>query len=165
MKNLIIKFLIVILTLISVSGCTSTEKETNTPSTRPTQENQKTKFETPYIPEPGLNESTITGVLQVKGEPLISEVLYLAEIIYIDDETPYLAGFDRNVNINTQTNGNGRFIFTHVPVDEMYALVLDRFHISVLLKNPSDEKDLLFTPSAGEVLDLGVLNYDSLLDE
>lgn len=116
------------------------------------------------VPEPSPDGSSITGFIQVRGKPLSSEVLYLADIVYVDDDTPFLAGFDRNVNIHTKTNSEGWFVFTNVPPDKMYALILDRFTISVMLKNPADGKDLLFTPSAGKILDLGTLKYDSLLD-
>jgi len=165
MKKLIVIILISTTILLIVSACTSSTIEKLTPAVKNIEQNGLTQTTSQEIPEPSPGESTITGVIQVKGEPLTSEVLYLADIVYTDAETPYLAGFDRNVNINTQTDNEGRFVFTQVPSDKMYALILDRFSYAIMLKNPADGKDLLFTPSAGEILDLGLLNYESLLNQ
>jgi len=166
MKNITGKILLVISIMLFISACTaSPTTEPLSPADNNIQQTELPQTVTPEIPEPGPGESTITGVIQVKGEPLSSEVLYLADIVYTDAKTPYLAGFDRNVNIKTQTDDEGRFVFLHVPSDEMYALILDRFSYAIMLKNPGDGKDLLFTPSDREILELGLLNYDSLLEE
>ena len=105
---------------------------------------------------------TITGVLLNGSDkrPVREAILYLAGVI-LSADTPALASYDRASSPRTQTDATGRFVFVDVPADR-YGLVLDRIDQSYLLKNPSDNSDLLFTPKPGQVLDLGELVYSSL---
>jgi hypothetical protein len=115
------------------------------------------------MPTPSDEQAVITGVL-LQGtselKPVVNAILYLADIINSSDGIKAAASFDRQSSPNTQTDKNGRFVFTEVEPGE-YALVLDRIYNSFLLQDP-DGGDFLFTAEAGEVLDLGDLDYLSL---
>lgn len=117
------------------------------------------------VPTPSqADHSTITGFLMTNKESPTSvgeAVLYLATIHTDETGKPLAASFDRQTAPRTQTDAAGRFVFVDVP-SQQYALILDRISETFLLKSPDDNSDMILTPGAGKVLDVGRLVYDTL---
>jgi|WetSurMetagenome_2_1015567.scaffolds.fasta_scaffold108197_1 hypothetical protein len=119
------------------------------------------------VPTPSKHDrSTITGFLMTNKEsptPALGVFLYLATIHTDKTGKPLAASFDRQTAPRAQTDAAGRFVFVDVP-SQQYALILDRISETFLLNSPSDNGDMLLTPEAGEILDVGRLVYSSLPD-
>lgn len=152
-----------VISFLLLSACTaSNTPESAQATTLPIGSQDSATIKT--IPTPSTNKAVITGVL-LEGteelEPASSAILYLADIVNSTDGRKAAASFDRASSPNTQTDAHGRFVFSEVDPGE-YSLVLDRVYNSFLLHDPDGEGDLLFTAEAGEILDLGKLEYLSL---
>ena len=79
------------------------------------------------MPTPSSDDAVITGYLfqgTSDPQPVRNAILYLAEIVNSTNGRKAVASFDRRSSPATQTDANGKFIFTHVEPNE-YTLVLD----------------------------------------
>lgn len=121
---------------------------------------------TPYIisdiPTPSANQCAITGVLlQNPGpKPVTRQLLALANIL-TSQGTPAFARFNSQNAIRTMTDDKGRFFFRDIPCDD-YALIFDKITETFMLTQPNTGEDLIFSPEAGQLLDLGNLVYSDL---
>ncbi len=113
------------------------------------------------LPTPVTGKGVITGRLLVKGKPAVNVILYLADITKDEKGVDRLAGFSRTNSPNAQVNLEGNFVFANITPGK-YALILDTVQNAYLLHKPGEEVEWLFTVEAGQVLDLGTLDYDSL---
>lgn len=156
MKRFLI-FLLLAFSLIS-NACS---KPTEPSSTFTITQTADTPYTISTIPTPSPEKCVVTGVLmQNPGpSPVTRTVLMLGGILY-SNGTPAFARTNQN-DIRTLTDDNGRFVFGDVPCQE-YSLVLDKITEAILLTNPDTGQDLLFTPQAGQILDLGELVYSDL---
>jgi hypothetical protein len=109
--------------------------------------------------------SRITGILQVGSkegaQPAKNALLYLAESLKDSTGKDSVAALDRIRSPKTQTDGQGRFVFSNIPPGK-YGLVLDVITNSYLLMKPGSEETLLIEVPAGKEVDMGTLLYDSL---
>jgi len=164
MKN--IKAILFISLVVLISACAPRGSGLTAPldATQQTHSGLEEQTRLSEIPTPASDDAVITGYL-LQGisdpEPLMNAILYLAEIVDSTDGRKALASFDRRSSPATQTDMNGKFIFTQVEPNE-YALVLDRIYNSFLLQDPEAGGDFLFVAKAGEILNLGDLVYLSL---
>jgi hypothetical protein len=113
------------------------------------------------VPTPSSEESgVITGYLLggEKIEPLSWVVLYLGEVIELDDGTPLLTAFSQTTAPSSGVDPEGRFVFIDVPAG-MYGLVVDRITSTAALRNPETGDSLLIEVKGGDVIDLGELVY------
>lgn len=117
------------------------------------------------VPAPANNETgTVTGVLLMGEddvEPVKGAILYLGQIVTIENNTPALASLNKQLAPTTQTSQVGQFIFTDIPVGQ-YALVYDLITATFVLNNPVDGGDLIVEVTNGDIIDLGGLHYDQL---
>jgi len=117
------------------------------------------------IPTPPSDKSTVAGVLKSglsTATPANGMVLYLAAILPESRGTPFLASFDRVNSPEAFTDAAGRFVFSNIAPGS-YGLVLDRVVQSFLLGDPKHAKpDFIIDAKAGQIVDLGDLDYDSL---
>ena len=113
------------------------------------------------VPTPASDKGVITGHLLINGEPVSTVILYLADVTKDDQGIERLAGFSRTSSPTAQVDLEGKFVFADVPPGR-YGLVLDTIHSAYLLHQPGEEIEWLFEVIAGELLDLGNLDYDSL---
>jgi hypothetical protein len=115
----------------------------------------------------GPGQATITGVLRQGAgspKPAVGVVLALAPILPNAAGTPAAARFDRTTAPETITDADGRFVFAGIK-PQPYALILDRVVESYLLREPSSGDDMIWSPKAGQVLNVGNLDYASLPGE
>ncbi len=114
---------------------------------------------TPSVPDKG----TATGVLLLAGNPtrpVPGAILYLGEVIRLDDGSPAMSGLDKSMAPSAQTNEAGQFIFTDVAPGD-YTLVFDLVVHSFVLSHPSGG-DLIISVAGGQITDLGELRYYDL---
>lgn len=116
------------------------------------------------VPPPTSDETaTVTGILLVGEEelfPVTGILLYLGDVVLLDDGRPGMSSLDKGTAPVTSTNLVGQFIFTEVPAGN-YTLVLDQITSTFLLQSP-DGGDLIVEVEGGEIVDLGELRYDAL---
>lgn len=116
------------------------------------------------VPTPSSSDlGTVTGILILDGDqekPVTGAILYLGEILRLDDGTPASASLDKQTAPVTQTNAAGQFIFGDVPAGQ-YTLLLDLVSSTFLLYSPTGS-DLLIQVKGGQVVDLGELRYSDL---
>jgi hypothetical protein len=155
--------ILAVITLLPLSACAASNTPQPVQATALPAGSQEPAA-TQVIPTPSGDKAVITGVL-LEGteelEPASNAILYLADIVSSTDGRKAAASFDRASSPNTQADAYGRFVFSDVEPGE-YALVLDRVYNSFLLHDPDGAGDLLFSAEAGEILDLGSLEYLSL---
>ncbi len=116
------------------------------------------------IPTPQGDMSTVTGyILKNKTSPTPpgTVLLALGKVIIGPDGMPMVARFDRDEAPHTLTDINGRFVFTDVPPGQ-YTLIVDRISDAFMLKHPDTGEDFIITASAGEIVDLGEIVYNTL---
>ncbi len=153
--------LIIITTLLSACGGTpGTPKATAYPvPPSPTQ------YTITTLPTPKDDTGIITGyLLENKTHPSAPSgtvVIALATIVPGPDGTPMVARFNREEAPHTLTDSNGRFVFEDIPPGQ-YGLIVDRISDAFLLNDPETGGDFIFTVTAGEMLDLGNLVYESI---
>jgi hypothetical protein len=116
------------------------------------------------LPTPSSKQvGTLFGALTKTAprQPAQGAILCLGQVIVSEDGTPLMGGLDRATDPCTQTDQDGRFVFTDVP-EGRYALFLDLFTNAVMLRQPSQGGDLLINVQGGSIADLGTLAYDEL---
>jgi len=115
------------------------------------------------VPNPSPGKGTVTGVLILDDgfpRPVQGAILYLGEVIKLEDGRPAMSGLDKRNAPITQTNAAGQFIFKNVPPGE-YTLFFDLVVHSFVLSAPVGG-DLIIKVTAGEITDLGELRYHNL---
>ncbi|MCB0045473.1 MAG: hypothetical protein KDD92_08590 [Caldilineaceae bacterium] len=121
--------------------------------------------EPPSLPtETGEGTGAFTGRIMIKngaGErPVANMIVALADVLY-DGDTPLIAGYDATTRNKTATDELGRFAMNNVP-EGNYAIILDAVMTSVLLADPEMGDPILLEITAGDVTDLGRVDYESL---
>ena len=164
MKNIKAILFISLITLLSACSPRGSGLIVHLDATQQTDLEREEQTGLSEIPTPASDDAVITGYL-LQGtsdpQPVMNAILYLATIVNSTDGRKALASFDRQSSPATQTDINGKFIFTQVEPNE-YALVLDRISNSFLLQDPKAGGDFLFVAKSGEILSLGDLVYPSL---
>jgi len=114
------------------------------------------------IPTASPGKSVVHGIiLSVDTKKPLTEVdgvdVFLAGTIYSTDKTQRLASLDKATAPRADPDKNGVFVFADVPPGE-YAIAA-RGPMGEVLAHKQDEpsKDLIFTVTAGQTLDLGQL--------
>jgi len=113
------------------------------------------------VPQPSSDSGVITGILLLKGKPVIDVNVYLADLLKNDQGVESIASFDRTNSLRAFTDNEGRFVFANVKPGK-YGLVLDMIVISYLLVYPNGNNTLIIQTEAGKTADLGKLNYSEL---
>ncbi len=168
--------LISIMSLLALNACQAETPPTAYPPAQHTQPPntgeiagsypapEPTTYVIEVIPTPQGETSTVTGyILQNKASPTPPHVvlLALAKVIIGPDGAPMVARFDRDEAPHTLTDTNGRFVFTDIPPGQ-YALILDRISDAFMLMHPDTGEDFIITATAGEIVDLGKIVYNTL---
>lgn len=111
-----------------------------------------------------LKQAVVTGVLlknQNSPSPVGKAILCLGVVYLSEGGLPLAAGFDRQRAPCTQSDEQGRFVFSGVP-DGTYGLILDRAMDAILLNDPATGTDMLVKIHNGGSVDLGKLIYRSI---
>lgn len=134
------------------------DKETYPP---PVQEgdSQISQGASPDItPDPNL--AIVKGVMLYNTKPMGGVILYLSEVIYDDKDNKWVS-FERQASTRTITNQLGEFRFDNISPGE-FGLVLDAISTSYLLSTPDGKGEIIVDLSPGDVINLGVLDYNNL---
>ncbi len=105
--------------------------------------------------------ATVTGFLFEGSKPAAGLIVALAPVLPDAKGTRALASYNQVTASRAVTDASGHFVITNVR-PATYALILDRVIESYMLNKPNSGGDMVFTPQAGQVLDLGKLVYDKL---
>ena len=176
------KKFILFISLIVISSSCSTVIPSGT--TTPTSTNQIATAYPPYIPPTELptkngypapieilptsmtgtmdpQKGEVVGVLQLKGAPVASTNLYLADIIPNPQATEVAVHMERGKSPSALTDQNGNFNFVNIPPGR-YALMFDAPPNAYLLLDLKTHLAITVSVTAGAKADLGTLNYDDL---
>ncbi len=172
--------LVIILVLTACSTPTSVATQTQAPSS-----GQTTQYPVPVVanvatttyPNPQSNVTpvihvgptptadptmgTVTGKLLLNNKGVGDVLLYLAEVLKDKTGKDIVAGLDRTNSPNIRTNSEGTFTFVNVKVGR-YALILDVVTNQYMINYPDKETPILVDVQAGQVVDLGTMDYDTL---
>lgn len=133
----------------------------------------KTSTNTSAAPAPGsktgsptwtvdASKGTVKGILKLKGVPQEKVVLGLGDVIKSKDGLEIATSFSWTNSPQAETGSDGSFTFSNVPPGRyglIYTTDIDTF---LLLDPESDQKAVLVSSEAGNVVDLGVLDYKKL---
>jgi protocatechuate 3,4-dioxygenase beta subunit len=106
-------------------------------------------------------KSVITGRLLLNKKPVVNATIYLADV---QEQGGFATGsYDRSTSPRATTDSEGRFVFADV-LPGKYGLIYDNFVIYVALHIPgeAEDKGLMVEAVAGQLVDLGDLNYPEL---
>lgn len=107
----------------------------------------------------------VTGVLLLQTEtgvqPVTDMKMALGEALVDDKGAEHFVSYDSHLAPVSYTDSNGRFVFEEIKPGR-YGLVLDLVVNQYLLHEADSSYTLLFEVVAGEVIDLGRLEYADL---
>lgn len=116
-------------------------------------------------PVPTSNAGSIVGrilITKPDGQIAVSDMLIgLAEVIYDEDGAAKVGGYEPSRAIRVYTDAYGRFVMNDVKPGT-YTLILDAVVNQYQLSDETTGNTILAEVKAGEVTDLGTLNYSSL---
>ena len=112
-------------------------------------------------PAPSADAGVVIGKLLGNGQPATNTMLFLAEVQKDDAGTERVAAYDRATSPSAYVDAEGNFYFANIAPGR-YGIVLDIVSASYLLNEPSSGAELLLTVTAGETIDLGILDYTDL---
>jgi hypothetical protein len=116
-------------------------------------------------PEPTGETGSIMGrilVVRPEGEiPVADIIIGLAEVIYDDSGVAVMSGYDASTTVRVPTDPYGRFVMNGV-TPGAYTLILDSIIRQYQLKDEATRSTIIVDVTAGEVTDLGTLEYTSL---
>ena len=115
--------------------------------------------------DPGMG--AVVGTLKYKGKPLSLVTLGLANVIKDAQGLEVATQFDRAFSPQTSTQANGSFEFLNLKPGR-YGLIYANGPETYLLLKPGDpniQEAILMTVTAGQKVDLGVLDFDNLPDQ
>jgi len=128
-------------------------------------------LEEPAVEPPALDAITgaETGALigrilvsNSNGEnPVVNMKVALAEVIRDEEGVARVAGYEPAVARRTASDDLGRFALNELDPGT-YAIILDAVITSIMLNDPVTGETILVDIKAGEVVDLGRLDYESL---
>jgi len=113
------------------------------------------------VPTPKPGSGGVVGLILVNEKPVPDLMIYLAEVMVDDEGQERVASYDRSNSPRAYTNGEGQFVFSNIQPGR-YGLILDTVLSSFLLFEPDGENPLLIEVKAGELVELGEINYDEL---
>jgi hypothetical protein len=137
------------------------------------QESPLSAMDSPLFTPPPMSEPTVTDetggvmgaliVVKPTGEvlPVTEQFVALGEIILDDQGEERFAGYSASSAPRELTNEFGQFAIGDVPPGK-YVLVLDVVVSAFLLNDSETGQGRMVDIVAGEVLDLGTLQYESL---
>ena len=136
----------VLFLLLAVIGCAGQSTATPIPPTA---------VPTP-IPTSLPTLGTVTGLLvdEVREQPLMNYVLYLAQLLEPKGESLSVAALDPTTDPRVTTDGVGQFTFIDV-APGTYAVALLTPTGAALIKDAKTGKEIVFSVGAGETADLG----------
>lgn len=107
----------------------------------------------------------LTGVLLLKTqdgvEPVTDIKMAVGEVLVDDEGNERMVGYEPSVAPVSYTDSTGRFVFEDLKPGR-YGLIVDIVLSSFLLFEEGTPNALLFDVKAGEVTDLGNLEYTDL---
>jgi hypothetical protein len=113
----------------------------------------------------GEDSGGLTGRILVRRStgdvPVAGLILGLAEIIYDEEGVARASGYDPATPNRTDTDSGGGFALSDVPPGT-YTLILDAVMTQYQLNDPVTGETIMVTIEPGEVVEVGVLRYDSL---
>lgn len=116
-------------------------------------------------PAPTDTAGSIVGrILVVKPEgeiPVANILVGLAEVIYDEEGVAKVGGYEPSRAIRVPTDAYGRFVMNNVKPGT-YTLILDAVVQQYQLADEETGYTIMAEVKAGEVADLGTLNYSSL---
>ena len=161
MKRFFILFLIFFLTACTSAtpSANSTAQVGGTPAGYPAPE-VPTEAPTATI-DPGMGQ--LHGQMLVKGQPVTTGILYLAELIKDNEGKEIVASFSRESKIRADFDANGNFTFRNVPPGR-YGMIYDVVTNAYLLMFPDRQDSLIVEIKMGEDQNLGVMDYPNFPD-
>lgn len=121
----------------------------------------------PTAPQGAVDGATgaILGQLAVTGNPgfryVVDTLVGLAPIIRDDNGMPKAAGYEPSSAPKAMTDAAGRFAISNVEPG-VYSIILDAVITSYQLNDEKSGETILVEAKAGEVIDLGLLEFASL---
>lgn len=106
-------------------------------------------------------KAIVKGVLLYNGKPVKRWNLYLGGVIMDSNGKEIIASMDQQKDANCLTQDNGAFTFFNVPPGR-YAIILDNGTSAALLLKPKGTEAILLSLKAGDIIDLGKLDYSNL---
>ncbi len=108
----------------------------------------------------------VTGVLQLKGKPVEGTSLGLGEVVKDTNGVEIATSYDRINSPQASTAADGSFTIINAPPGRYGLIYANGPETYLLLKpgNPDKKEAVLISVSAGQKVDLGVLNYTELPD-
>jgi hypothetical protein len=147
--------LVLIISLLLLAACsTKTTEPTNPPVQQP---NQPTVTADPKM-------GMVVGVLKLKGKPVPFVALGLADVLKDAQGLEVATSYDRSSAPQVDTEADGSFAFMNVKPGR-YGLIYANEPETYLLLKPGDpdiQEAVLVTVTAGQKIDLGVLDFNDL---
>jgi hypothetical protein len=151
-------YLFYLLAFAVITSC-SVESQTTVPD--PTETSKENSSQ---ILNSDPNFGVVTGTLLfTEDDQSVAKAnvpLFLAEVLTDENGVPRVAAINRIESPRTATDSEGQFIFSNVPPGD-YGIVLDIVVKAYLLPEPDSDDDLIISVLPGEVIDLGILSYDT----
>lgn len=113
----------------------------------------------------GVDTGSIVGRILIGRDagdvPVAGLILGLADIIRGEDGIARASGYSPDTPNRTTTDDGGGFVLNNIPPGT-YSLILDAVTVSYQLADPASGDVILVEVQPGEVIDVGVLRFDSL---
>lgn len=113
----------------------------------------------------GVDSGAIVGRILIAREggdvPVAGLILGLAEVLRGEDGIARASGYAADTPNKSTTDDGGGFVVNNVPPGT-YSLILDAVVTSYQLADPESGDTILVEVQPGEVVDIGVLRFDSL---
>jgi hypothetical protein len=101
-------------------------------------------------------------IVKPEGEIAVADMLIgLAEVLYDEEGVAKVGGYEPSRAVRVQTDAYGRFVMNNVKPGT-YTLILDAVVQQYQLADEETGNTIMAEVKAGEVTDLGTLNYSSL---
>ena len=158
-KNYIILFAIFLsMTLVAIPGCQPLTEVTPTqPVTleQPLPTSPTTEYNLPVVMAPAVDKAIVCGrVVQADGTPLGNLNIRLAEVYYGESNSDGAFVLNTSSSPSAMTDEVGYFCTTEITVTN-YVLIIGNPEENYEIYAGEDAKAMVWSPSAGEILDIG----------
>jgi hypothetical protein len=154
MKNALFIIFLAFLTI----ACGASNSATS-PEATSTSQNVPT-IEIKVNPETGFVTGTLEFITENDSKPVTNISLFLAEVLKDENGIPRVVSVNRADSPRAATDVKGQFVFSDIPPGE-YGIVLDIVVKAYLLPEPGSDSDLVVKVEPGEIVDLGLLQYNA----
>jgi hypothetical protein len=103
----------------------------------------------------------VIGVVTVQSRPVADMIVALAPVIQPEAGPPRATGYDPVNSPQTRSDSTGYFAVNEVEPG-LYGVILDGIRSAVMLSDPETKESIIVEIKAGEVVDIGSLDYESL---